>query len=1026
MASYTAETQYKNGSGGDYVYIKLVWSYTNTATTATIKASLFVKRDPYGPTAGADQYWISLNGTKFVNASGYHTIGTSYQDEDHPICSGSTTINLTNSGASATSLTLDAYYNNSLSDGKLLQLRVNPANYSGWYWNASLCSKTSGWAVTASIPAQASACTAPTTITLKSKRNGSLTSESIVMPSGTINVAWSGASGGTNNSITGYDIYYRLGSNPTTSSYTGKIPLDNYYSTSGNIDIQLSSATRESLIYVGIVTKCGNTAYYSSLKTGGGNLRVNDQPKAPTLNRKSPFTIKSSSSGLSVTATKGNTTYSIATPVVKYKKGSNSHSGESTFTTANLDAGTYYFWTYDGLEYSAATTLTIYKNSKPAVSSVGITSTPYIAKGETNTYVYKVLIGNIVTNYSSGKYTIRYQRTDKGWSSNNDVVASKSYSGSSTINANYTFEFEKYLPSTVSKDYDFNFAVQITVPSDEGEEKSLWYYCGTDGTEGNMTYYKYAGLWANATLSSDPLPAFSATIKNDERMTSWTCTAKRSDDSTLSVTKFKPRESDNNLIFDVETADAPGITVTYTITATNGTITKTKSFTRTLRQKTVISSISFSNTTMNAFGSSDNTGVVKISGTRGNDLNASNTEATIYAVKGSSSESTTRKIIISASAGASFTDIESASISVSDFFSPPDKTLGIALANRYGTTTYYFKVTFTNKYGESIEATTGNCTLNFDKSPAFNTAFSTEKIKYKNSSTGSYSTLNTHYIQKDQILQFGYDIINYTYRKLTIQVERATDDEGANSIVVATQELAASSVASNATSRIITNVITNTYTVSELVNAKYYWRLVVIQDGTGATISSSWVPTNAVLHTTPIDFSISTITSNSNNYVVKFSCADLGIRLTSGATTSASVQLQYNNGTSWSNFGNTVSLTGSSTSINTTVTISGAVLPDTKSFRLLLTTSVSNANSYIAASINTSSNIVIVYGEEPTVSYRKNQIGINNKAPAGTAVIDIATASSKENIYIRKGTTIMLKVSFTLNSDNTITTIFDM
>ena len=358
-----ATTKYQSANGGDWVEIKLEWSYTNTATQATISAALYVRRDGYGPTEGADQYWISLNGTKFVDSSGYHTIGTSFVQ----VCSGSKTINLTNGGASATSLTLDGYYNNNLSSTKLHALRVNKANYSGGHWTTSY--GTQGSPLTGTVPAQASACTAPTTITLAINSGGS---SSIIKPNGSIKISWSGAAAGVNNPITGYGVYYRIGANPTTASggSTGSTSVSTT-ATSGTatFNLSLSDSDRGKVIYVGIVTRCANSTYYSALKTGGGNITVNQLPNAPSIattgiasfsgTSKTQYIVRTLDK-TKVNATAGSDNYSAATPIVKYAT-TNSTSSSSNYTSGStLSLGTYYFWTYDGLEYSAVTTFDLY------------------------------------------------------------------------------------------------------------------------------------------------------------------------------------------------------------------------------------------------------------------------------------------------------------------------------------------------------------------------------------------------------------------------------------------------------------------------------------------------------------------------------------------------------------------------------------------------------------------------------------------------------------------------------------------
>ena len=91
-----------------------------------------------------------------------------------------------------------------------------------------------------------SKCSAPT----------SVTASGIVAPNGEVTVSWSGASGGTSNSINGYDIYWRItseGSAPSTSTTT-KTSISST-SSSGSAKINIGNATRGHTVVFGVVTK---------------------------------------------------------------------------------------------------------------------------------------------------------------------------------------------------------------------------------------------------------------------------------------------------------------------------------------------------------------------------------------------------------------------------------------------------------------------------------------------------------------------------------------------------------------------------------------------------------------------------------------------------------------------------------------------------------------------------------------------------------------------------------------------------
>lgn len=148
-----------------------------------------------------------------------------------------------------------------------------------WLYNGNLVklyTTSSSYGVTLNYTANTS-CGAPTSITLKS---GAAINKA---PSGYFTIQWSGAKSGVNNNISGYTVYYRVGSKPTTSSYTGKVEISTS-SSSGSITIHMSNASRGSTVYCGIVTKgTAGSSWYSSISTSGGLFVVNRLPSAPKV-----------------------------------------------------------------------------------------------------------------------------------------------------------------------------------------------------------------------------------------------------------------------------------------------------------------------------------------------------------------------------------------------------------------------------------------------------------------------------------------------------------------------------------------------------------------------------------------------------------------------------------------------------------------------------------------------------------------------------------------------------------------------
>lgn len=229
------------------------------------------------------------------------------------------------------------------------------------------------------------ACSAPT----------SITASGIVTPSGTFTVSWSGASSGTNNAISGYEIYWKVSPNgqaPTTSNFTRRAYIPST-STSGSISITLSSAERGHKVVCGVVVRgSAGSEYFSGIKTGG-LVQVNRLPTAPTVVSTNTTEVSASGTEVIFNVRAGsdpdgqNCTLYYAT----------SSTGVKTKFTSPLSktlnaAATYYFYTYDGIEYSSPTSISITLNTKPKIDNI-----------EVNTIsTYTALDSNGIDGYQKG------------------------------------------------------------------------------------------------------------------------------------------------------------------------------------------------------------------------------------------------------------------------------------------------------------------------------------------------------------------------------------------------------------------------------------------------------------------------------------------------------------------------------------------------------------------------------------------------------------------------------------------------
>ena len=210
----------------------------------------------------------------------------------------------------------------------------------------------SGSSWTATFNASYTACGAPTTASV------SRTIASLTNPAGsvtnTVTLTWSGATAGTNNDITGYRIYvayskyvetiadsvthYDVSSTSTSGSYTVTIP-------------NIPDAASKRGYSIGFSIRTLGAQLDSDIKKFSA-VKINRLPSAPSVGSNT-YNIPSTASTASVTFTAGTDgdgqTYNV-------RRGTSATGVPvATNLTSPVDCapGTWYFWTWDGLEYSA-------------------------------------------------------------------------------------------------------------------------------------------------------------------------------------------------------------------------------------------------------------------------------------------------------------------------------------------------------------------------------------------------------------------------------------------------------------------------------------------------------------------------------------------------------------------------------------------------------------------------------------------------------------------------------------------------
>lgn len=433
-------------------YLKVVYSYTTTSTTATITATLYAKRDSYSSgTRGSCTYKLGFGTStsatyNIANTSSDKTIGPNYVT----ICSGSTTINLANSGASATTVYMYAYLYHNYSS-KLQNLAIpKSSSYDG---TVTYVSGSNSF----TIPAQTSACGAPT----------SVTASGIIKSDGSFTVSWSGATNGINNKITSYQVYWRItsgGTAPTTSTYTGaKNVTVTSGTTSGSTTISVSSATDGYKVVCGVVAQgTAGASYYSGIKTGG-SVTINTPPAAPTVSVSPAIAAPGSSVKFTVTAGADKDGQSCSIYYSTTSTGTKTKFTSPLSITAQNSRGTtyvYYFWTYDGLEYSSSYTSKSFKiNSLPSAPTVSVSKSVVPSGGGNVTFT--VTAGSDSDGQTRSVY---YARSSSGTKTlvNGSSVTLNITSGNNAVYF-WTYDGLEYSSNSTLKTITVNTKVSATL-----------------------------------------------------------------------------------------------------------------------------------------------------------------------------------------------------------------------------------------------------------------------------------------------------------------------------------------------------------------------------------------------------------------------------------------------------------------------------------------------------------------------------------------------------------------------------------
>lgn len=884
------------------------------------------------------------------------------------------------------------------------------------------------------------ACGAPTSVSA---------SPGIVVPSGTITVSWSGAKAGTSNSISSYQIYWLVSSNgtaPTTSNYTGTKNVSST-ATSGSTTVTLSNATRGYKVVFGVVTRgSAGSSYYSGIKTGG-SVTINSKPNAPSISPSTTQTLASTSTGVKVTATPGSDVNTSQTIQVNYTIDTTSGSGTkyTAPVTINPAAGastTYYFWTYDQLEWSSNTSITVRKNSKPTLS-VAITSTSY-TYGETafeipNQLSITATKGTYGTN-TTVSIAIKYGSTE--------VSVESALSVTSGTAKTYTINPQSILASHYNNT-DYNntgLSYQIIVRYNDGIESANTYTSGSYTIPAAPTVTAKYNQFANTNIGQAGYMCKKVRIywPEDTSMTSVAVSASGESSGALG-TSITTQIINNSRYADVQLLQNPlsneTITLSVSLTNTSGLI---KTFSTTMQtiyipnfgdvssSSQVISpfegNISILKTMPWPFGSATTIAAASADAAYCFDLGELK-----FCVAVDTSATNIKDVAICATTDSPITrDNDNLSASfmaignldgIVSFNKTSDRNyLGLSSTDPTytGTTSVvgYFKLT--NKYGEIFTSQTASFTLNFMRAPQISTTSPFTIAPFNGDSQQLY-------VQEGLVPKASYKFTYQTEGQYTFTIAQASS---ANVLVSDTDKanLNWTNIYTNtdAEARILVNneqsheiTVTNknlntSYTEVSNINYRYY-RLTISIGSVNQIAYSDAV--SVIKHTAPeiafTGFSAEGDSAAASTTPYTYTITGLRVTNSGAATISGAISISDVNPTGAIYDGSNIIApwTGSSVvpaaisgTVQNYIWVSHGETPWLRAVRYIqVSTTVTNvAVSGSVYSYTKTFNLAQtgLFISSPTVAYRQNYLGINTKAPAATTTLDIVTAVGRDCIRI--------------------------
>lgn len=856
-------------------------------------------------------------------------------------------------------------------------------------------------------------CTAPSRV---------WSQDALIIKPGSLRVNWSGATGGTDNAIKNYTVYWLVsptnGELPTTSRYSGKkTTLDSFCS------ITIPESYRGQYISVRVQS---NATYNNPISSDYIRRSVNSLPSKPTTS--GSVVVSSTTPSAMIEVSPGKANFGSSSTEVHYATSITGKKNKAGNSVSVPRGNTYYFWTWDGLEYSssysiATVTANIPPNIKVALDGNPVTSTnsSYSEKNIIEDINFKISELNKSCYYSLNIY-------------NKDNILLKTWKNDVWITTETSVSLNARSIGLPSGEYYFSFSCRDDLESGNTkrfpEKSASYYYIPPLPTfSSNTTYNQFSDgnvpkniPGANSTDFYQKL-RFASSHYDSYLYDNGIFRLDTGSNETISYTVAKKKDSNTSptkIFYDVTiTSDlVPGQFYDFFPTLQLSGLTSSALVSR--RRTPVLDPTPSSGSTLyikpftdgwNMAENKPDTSSKKISISKGSFVGSTLDDGFYnYYNIDENSEWWESVIITPDGKELNVTDLVKGGALSGDYYerefkitgsedkdtSEPKSDFFDILPNRFsktGVLTCVLKNTIKNRFGQTISRQSSIVTLDFNENPEI-----ISLVREGN---------NNLYLYEDYKLRLTYTIKTFSYNKIirySCLINRK-DGKGFVSYGNERDIQDDNPIPKFGIGRILTNTIE--VTIGEIQQSGECYFNMIFYDGNSTIYNTKKAISCQRIKFIPPTISFEKATYNkegTNSYSVncQYFISDYGYDLKQLNDKIFSINKEI--------------LTFNLSTESVTPSTGDAVfhldneIVDFKIGRLTLTTTIIY-NGQSITKISTS-NDIIIYGITPTVAYRQNHLGINTSTLQDDSILTIAPTSERKIIYLQKyGSTDTFKIN---------------